>query len=106
MDTKVEIHIVPTKREASEVAALIADAMQRSGAICSRITRSTLEVLAGRPHISRSLRRRISHEAEQLGYALFCFDYLKPTEGTAIISLAAIQREPTFVVINILTTNL
>lgn len=105
MDIKVEVPEATRTRAASEVAELIADAMQRTGATRSRITKSTLEVLVGRHYISRSLRRRISHEAEQLGYVLFCFDHLKPTEGTAIISLAAIQREPTFKASDILTAN-
>jgi len=102
MDSKVEISVTATKREASEVAAYIVDAMLRSGTTRSRITIDTLEVLAGRKHISQSLRKKISHEAEQLGYALFYFDRLKLTEGTAIISLDAIQREPTLEVLSIL----
>jgi hypothetical protein len=92
-NTNTDSH-TSARRDAWQVAALIAEAIRRSGSLRCQITESTLAELVGSQRLSRAMRRRICHEAQQLGFALYYFDHLMPNARTAVLSLASIQQDP------------
>lgn len=67
---------IPTgqaRRSASEIAPLLAHAMRQSGNERCCITNGTLQELIGGGYLSRAIRRPISHEAQQPGFAFAMF---------------------------------
>ena len=82
------------RRSASEIAALITNAVRRSGRERCCIAETTLADLVGTRRISRATRRLICHEIQQFGFALCDVDRLMPYAVTAVISIESIRCEP------------
>jgi hypothetical protein len=78
------------RKEAWQVAALIAQMMRKSGQTRARISDKGMRVLAGRSRLETSVREQIRLDALDYGYLIHRLDGRNSVSGNVVIALSAL----------------
>ncbi len=78
------------RKEAWQVAALVARMMQKSGQTRARISDKGMRVLAGRSRLEASVREQIRLDALDYGYLIHRLDGTGGVSGNVVIALSAL----------------